>query len=83
MMWGISMSFRLPDFAQSIDLTTANIGVVTGSTVSGWIIEKVGLEGAIGCRLVFNGLSVLSVLVRIGLYRIVDDPAPRVITDAV
>lgn len=82
-VWLRTSARRAPDFATSIYLTAANIGVVMGSTVSGWIIERVGLEGAIGCGLVFIGLAVLSVLIRIGFYRNVDDPAPRVINDAV
>jgi predicted MFS family arabinose efflux permease len=82
-VWLRTSARRAPDFATSIYLTAANIGVVTGSTVSGWMIEEVGLEGAIGCGLVFIGLAVLSVFLRIGFYRNVGDPTARNITDAV
>lgn len=74
-VWLRTSARRAPDFATSIYLTAANVGVVTGSTVSGWAIEQVGLNGAIGCGLVFIGLAIISVLGRISVYGHVGTPA--------
>lgn len=53
-----------PEFATSLYVSAANLGVVLGAFVGGSFIESVGMPGVIWSGWLFAGLAVVFVLAR-------------------
>lgn len=58
-VWLTSSAPEAHEFATSLYVSSANAGVVIGSSVGGLFINAFGTTGVIGCGLIFAGLSLL------------------------
>jgi predicted MFS family arabinose efflux permease len=67
-IWLRSVSREAPDFATSLFITAANVGVMLGSSLGGWAIERMGLTGAIWCGVFFCVLASLLVAIKVCFY---------------
>lgn len=63
-MWMTSAAPDAPEFATSLYVSAANLGVVLGAFVGGSFIESVGMPGVIWSGWLFAGLAVVFVLAR-------------------
>lgn len=67
-MWLTSVAPEAPAFATSLYVSSANAGVVVGSSIGGVFISAWGMPGAICCGLIFAALSVLVVAVKVAMF---------------
>jgi predicted MFS family arabinose efflux permease len=67
-IWLRSVSREAPDFATSLFITAANVGVMLGSSLGGWAIERLGLTGALWCGVFFCVLASLLVAIKVFFY---------------
>jgi predicted MFS family arabinose efflux permease len=67
-IWLRSVSREAPDFATSLYITAANVGVMLGSSLGGWAIERLGLPGALWCGVLFCVLATLLVAIKVTFY---------------
>ncbi|WP_297845837.1 MFS transporter [Pseudomonas sp.] len=67
-VWLSSVSREAPDFATSLFITAANIGVLLGSSAGGWAINRLGLTGAVWSGVVFCVLAMLMVAIKVVIY---------------
>jgi len=67
-LWLRSVSKEAPDFATSLYITAANVGVMLGSSIGGWAIEHLGLPGAIGSGVLFGILATALIILKVAIY---------------
>lgn len=67
-MWLTSVAPEAPAFATSLYVSSANTGVVLGSSIGGLFIDAAGMPGAISCGLLFSALSLLVIGVKTMLF---------------
>lgn len=67
-MWLTSVAPEAPEFATSLYVSSANAGVVLGSSIGGLFIAAAGMPGTIWCGLIFAALSLLVVAVKVILF---------------
>lgn len=67
-MWLTSVAPEAPDFATSLYVSSANAGVVLGSSIGGVFINAAGMNGAIWCGLLFATLSFIIILMKAALF---------------
>ncbi len=67
-MWLASAAPEAPEFATSLYISAANVGVVFGSAVGGWFITAAGMTGALWGGWLFAVLATLSVALKLALF---------------
>jgi DHA1 family inner membrane transport protein len=67
-MWMRSVAREAPDFATSLYLTSANVGVLSGSSVGGLSIAAAGPSGAIWCGVAFAALAFIVIALKAAIY---------------
>jgi predicted MFS family arabinose efflux permease len=67
-IWLRSVSREAPDFATSLYITAANVGVMLGSSLGGWAIERLGLPGALWFGVLFCVMATLLVAIKVTFY---------------
>lgn len=67
-MWLRSVSREAHSFATSLYLSAANIGVVGGSVFGGVAIKGFGMGGAIGSGVLFAGLAIVAITLKLAVY---------------
>lgn len=67
-MWLTSAAPEAHEFATSLYVSSANAGVVVGSSVGGVFINTFGMNGAIGCGLLFAVLSLAVIALKAIFY---------------
>lgn len=67
-VWLTSVAPEAPEFATSLYISAANLGVVFGSAVGGWFITATGMTGALWSGWLFAGLALLSVVLKVALF---------------
>lgn len=67
-MWLTSVAPEAPEFATSLYVSSANAGVVLGSSVGGLFIDAMGLPGVIWCGLIFAVLALIAVAAKAAMY---------------
>jgi predicted MFS family arabinose efflux permease len=73
-MWLASAAPEAPEFATSLYISAANLGVVFGSVACGGFIAAAGMTGALWSGWLFATLAVLSIALKIMLF----DRKPRI-----
>jgi len=68
-VWLTSVASEAPEFATSLFVSAGNAGVVLGSAIGGLFIGTFGMDGVIGCGLIFSVLSVLVIAAKAMIYR--------------
>lgn len=63
-MWMTSAATDAPEFATSLYVSAANLGVVLGAALGGGLIEALGMRGIIWSGWLFAALAALTVLAR-------------------
>lgn len=63
-MWLTSVAPEAPEFATSLYVSSANAGVVLGSSIGGLFIDAAGMPGTIWCGLIFATLSLVVIAVK-------------------
>ncbi|WP_051516935.1 MFS transporter [Herbaspirillum sp. RV1423] len=66
-VWLISAAPEAPEFATSLYISAANLGVVLGSALGGAFITSMGMHGALWSGWLFAALVVVFVILRIRL----------------
>lgn len=64
-LWLASTAPEAPEFATSLYISTANLGVVAGSTVGGWCIAAAGMRGALYGGWLFAALATVLVAAKV------------------
>jgi DHA1 family inner membrane transport protein len=67
-MWLRSVAPEAQDFATSLYLTSANAGVLSGSSAGGLSIALAGSTGAICCGVVFATLAFIVIALKVAIY---------------
>jgi DHA1 family inner membrane transport protein len=67
-MWLRSVAPEAQDFATSLYLTSANAGVLSGSSAGGLSIALAGSTGAICCGVAFATLAFIVIALKIAIY---------------
>jgi predicted MFS family arabinose efflux permease len=67
-IWLRSVSREAPDFSTSLFITAANIGVMLGSSLGGWAIERLGLPAALWLGVMFCVLATLLIAFKATFY---------------
>lgn len=67
-MWLTSVAPEAPEFATSLYVSSANAGVVLGSSIGGLFIDAAGMPGAIWCGLLFAAITLAVIAVKAVLY---------------
>ncbi|CAM3384515.1 MFS transporter [Paracidovorax anthurii] len=63
-MWMTSAAPEVPEFATSLYVSAANLGVVLGASAGGSFIDAVGVQGTVWSGWLFAALAVAAVLAR-------------------
>ncbi|WP_220089630.1 hypothetical protein [Lonsdalea populi] len=63
-MWMISAAPDAPEFATSLYVSAANLGVVLGAAVGGGFIDAVGMRGTVWSGWLFAAAAMAAVLAR-------------------
>ncbi len=74
-MWLTSAAPEAPEFATSLYISAANLGVVLGSAVGGWFVSTAGMTGALWSGWLFAALATLSIALKVLLF----DRKPRIV----
>ncbi|NEW05647.1 MFS transporter [Paenibacillus sp. SYP-B3998] len=64
-IWLTSEAPEAPEFATGLYISFINLGVSIGSVVGGWFISHAGLQGTIWSGLLFSGLALVCIVIRI------------------
>ncbi len=64
-LWLVSAAPEAPEFATSLFISAANLGVVFGSTVGGWCISAAGMRGAIWSGWMFAALATALIVTKV------------------
>lgn len=81
-MWLTSAAPEAHEFATSLYVSSANAGVVVGSSVGGVFINTFGMTGTIGCGLLFAVLSLAVIALKAIFYGASAETSGQDVTEA-
>jgi len=67
--WVASSAGEAPEFATSLFVSAANVGVTLGATVGGSFITKMGMEGPVWAGWIFSALALIFFVASLGYAR--------------
>jgi predicted MFS family arabinose efflux permease len=74
-IWLGSAATEAPEFATSLFVSSANLGTVCASSVSGWFIGTWGMTGTLISGWLFAALGVVFIVLRMATDRVFDRKA--------